>query len=125
MAANKKRARSMRCWPNQDTVSTRPRRRRTSHSGDEQMSNPAQSAHGNVGFPEGPAHGEQHEGTSSPSVTAARVKSEIANHPLAAGYDDSQSRFRSEEHTSELQSPVHLVCRLLLEKKNSLISPST
>src|SRR5690348_17840826 len=26
---------------------------------------------------------------------------------------------RSEEHTSELQSPVHLVCRLLLEKKNS------
>src|SRR5438876_12214998 len=27
-------------------------------------------------------------------------------------------RPRSEEHTSELQSPVHLVCRLLLEKKN-------
>src|SRR5690348_18215660 len=29
---------------------------------------------------------------------------------------------RSEEHTSELQSPVHLVCRLLLEKKNNKIS---
>src|SRR6266581_7066305 len=28
---------------------------------------------------------------------------------------------RSEEHTSELQSPVHLVCRLLLEKKNHMI----
>src|SRR5207244_5860192 len=28
-------------------------------------------------------------------------------------------RVRSEEHTSELQSPDHLVCRLLLEKKNS------
>src|SRR5207244_11397649 len=27
--------------------------------------------------------------------------------------------FRSEEHTSELQSPDHLVCRLLLEKKNT------
>src|SRR5207244_10338621 len=27
---------------------------------------------------------------------------------------------RSEEHTSELQSPDHLVCRLLLEKKNQL-----
>src|SRR4051794_41383384 len=27
------------------------------------------------------------------------------------------TRPRSEEHTSELQSPVHLVCRLLLEKK--------
>src|SRR5258708_11531705 len=26
---------------------------------------------------------------------------------------------RSEEHTSELQSPDHLVCRLLLEKKNA------
>src|SRR5437762_6540957 len=26
--------------------------------------------------------------------------------------------FRSEEHTSELQSPMYLVCRLLLEKKN-------
>src|SRR5690348_18075061 len=28
---------------------------------------------------------------------------------------------RSEEHTSELQSPVHLVCRLLLEKKKTNI----
>ena len=28
------------------------------------------------------------------------------------------SFYRSEEHTSELQSPDHLVCRLLLEKKN-------
>src|SRR5437763_11144457 len=27
---------------------------------------------------------------------------------------------RSEEHTSELQSPMYLVCRLLLEKKNNL-----
>src|SRR6266487_5326994 len=30
---------------------------------------------------------------------------------------------RSEEHTSELQSPVHLVCRLLLEKKNPITPP--
>src|SRR5438876_2064964 len=30
-----------------------------------------------------------------------------------------QSGARSEEHTSELQSPVHLVCRILLEKKNT------
>src|SRR5258708_14927384 len=34
--------------------------------------------------------------------------------PTAWGPDD---RRRSEEHTSELQSPDHLVCRLLLEKK--------
>src|SRR5256884_4470444 len=30
-----------------------------------------------------------------------------------------QSQKRSEEHTSELQSRLHLVCRLLLEKKNN------
>src|SRR5689334_23910407 len=32
-------------------------------------------------------------------------------------HDDEQRRGRSEEHTSELQSQFHLVCRLLLEKK--------
>src|SRR2546429_3183251 len=31
---------------------------------------------------------------------------------------------RSEEHTSELQSRLHLVCRLLLEKKNKIVSSS-
>src|SRR5947208_13315659 len=34
---------------------------------------------------------------------------------------DQAPRTRSEEHTSELQSPDHLVCRLLLEKKKSII----
>src|SRR5690348_18003210 len=33
------------------------------------------------------------------------------------GRENKQNTIRSEEHTSELQSPVHLVCRLLLEKK--------
>src|SRR5258708_26996197 len=33
------------------------------------------------------------------------------------GATNSSSLKRSEEHTSELQSPDHLVCRLLLEKK--------
>src|SRR5688500_19087271 len=32
----------------------------------------------------------------------------------------SASPLRSEEHTSELQSPCNLVCRLLLEKKNTV-----
>src|SRR5437879_7258199 len=31
--------------------------------------------------------------------------------------DRTDGRMRSEEHTSELQSPMYLVCRLLLEKK--------
>src|SRR2546429_7291393 len=33
------------------------------------------------------------------------------------------SNGRSEEHTSELQSRLHLVCRLLLEKKNNTLIP--
>src|SRR5256885_3293015 len=32
---------------------------------------------------------------------------------------DSRNLIRSEEHTSELQSPCNLVCRLLLEKKKT------
>src|SRR5258708_23335769 len=35
------------------------------------------------------------------------------------GRNLSARQFRSEEHTSELQSPDHLVCRLLLEKKKN------
>src|SRR5207244_13370410 len=35
--------------------------------------------------------------------------------------EESQARSRSEEHTSELQSPDHIVCRLLLEKKKKII----
>src|SRR5258708_8068749 len=37
----------------------------------------------------------------------------------------SSRRLRSEEHTSELQSPDHLVCRLLLEKKKKRIHNDT
>src|SRR5690348_17639883 len=42
--------------------------------------------------------------------------------PLAGGDVPKiyERLLRSEEHTSELQSPVHLVCRLLLEKKKRL-----
>src|SRR5258708_10950203 len=46
---------------------------------------------------------------STPSVSAMRSVSVLTDGVLA--WD------RSEEHTSELQSPDHLVCRLLLEKK--------
>src|SRR5437763_5386947 len=35
------------------------------------------------------------------------------------GHRDRRLRSRSEEHTSELQSPMYLVCRLLLEKKKT------
>src|SRR5256885_13186164 len=36
---------------------------------------------------------------------------------LVGGYSKTLAGSRSEEHTSELQSPCNLVCRLLLEKK--------
>src|SRR2546429_6175002 len=47
----------------------------------------------------------------APGAGAHRVHHAAAATPLAAS--------RSEEHTSELQSRLHLVCRLLLEKKNT------
>src|SRR5256885_10533876 len=37
--------------------------------------------------------------------------------PRATGFGAGLGSMRSEEHTSELQSPCNLVCRLLLEKK--------
>src|SRR5437870_11340588 len=44
--------------------------------------------------------------------------------PQSCPTDTKVSSIRSEEHTSELQSRVHLVCRLLLEKKKKdLLSP--
>src|SRR5258708_21829181 len=48
---------------------------------------------------------------------------QMASRSLTAGSKVRRQRFRcrSEEHTSELQSPDHLVCRLLLEKKKNNI----
>src|SRR5690348_17637663 len=48
----------------------------------------------------------------SPSNTQTRSPGRPSARPIP------NDEARSEEHTSELQSPVHLVCRLLLEKKN-------
>src|SRR5256885_7448121 len=45
------------------------------------------------------------------------VRGDVAG-PRAAGRANPQRR--SEEHTSELQSPCNLVCRLLLEKKKKI-----
>src|ERR1039457_7483948 len=49
------------------------------------------------------------------SVVSARVREDIAHR--AEDWSKDLRWTRSEEHTSELQSPCHLVCRLLLEKK--------
>src|SRR5689334_23977138 len=54
------------------------------------------------------------------SITAAVSTKIFASQPLASTSARAMrlSLDRSEEHTSELQSQFHLVCRLLLEKKN-------
>src|SRR5947208_12982458 len=56
-------------------------------------------------------------GLPSPNFTPGRS---FNVHCVASAFGviDSATHGRSEEHTSELQSPDHLVCRLLLEKKN-------
>src|SRR2546426_7491947 len=64
--------------------------------------------------------------TLFPYTTLFRSRSSIALPPFTAGWSAASPSFsraanhpavRSEEHTSELQSPCNLVCRLLLEKK--------
>src|SRR6266487_5119970 len=56
--------------------------------------------------------------TSSPNARDIATSSSITIvHLVPRAVNEA----RSEEHTSELQSPVHLVCRLLLEKKNQPI----
>src|SRR5687768_17832427 len=71
----------------------------------------------------------------SPVGTSARGAHDLtarafgpgANGPLLVVVDDAtaESTTRSEEHTSELQSRLHLVCRLLLEKKTEINVLST
>src|SRR2546429_1110424 len=57
-------------------------------------------------------------GTRAPPRTARSARSAIPRPAsLSARRSGETAARRSEEHTSELQSRLHLVCRLLLEKK--------
>src|SRR2546429_5958612 len=65
----------------------------------------------------------------SHSGSRARWPSRLDQNRLSWGsgsstYGRSPSNSRSEEHTSELQSRLHLVCRLLLEKKKKYVNKS-
>src|SRR5687768_18310187 len=59
------------------------------------------------------------QGVTTPVILLTAKSEEIDKVVgLELGADDYITKpFRSEEHTSELQSRLHLVCRLLLEKK--------
>src|SRR4051812_50002149 len=61
---------------------------------------------------------------SSPSNSSSVHSSDCASPALRSGWANQPRRTapRSEEHTSELQSHVNLVCRLLLEKKKKNIT---
>src|SRR2546426_4915192 len=54
---------------------------------------------------------------SSPRRSAGKVEKVRRRRGSSWGKISPESSVRSEEHTSELQSPCNLVCRLLLEKK--------
>src|SRR5687768_18066180 len=59
--------------------------------------------------------------TPFPYTTLFRSRDRIRGRPESAkGRFPDGWRPRSEEHTSELQSRLHLVCRLLLEKKKKI-----
>src|SRR3712207_8564256 len=57
------------------------------------------------------------------SVSDSRLASISLSAIFAAHASHDIVSSRSEEHTSELQSRQYLVCRLLLEKKNSHVTP--
>src|SRR5258708_30061253 len=61
---------------------------------------------------------------SSTAISGVRLRAILsASCPSAASPTTTWPAFsRSEEHTSELQSPDHLVCRLLLEKKKEQLA---
>src|SRR2546422_2879673 len=53
----------------------------------------------------------------SPRLVALCAQRKLRRHGRRRVEELAERRLRSEEHTSELQSRLHLVCRLLLEKK--------
>src|SRR5256885_3492339 len=56
--------------------------------------------------------------------TILTVIREVSEAVAAANGNIDLDSLRSEEHTSELQSPCNLVCRLLLEKKKTHLRPT-
>src|SRR5690348_18474802 len=64
------------------------------------------------------AEGTRHQAQRPGGGLAARARQLVVELRVLEVLQLQRQR-RSEEHTSELQSPVHLVCRLLLEKKKT------
>src|SRR5690242_20938775 len=56
----------------------------------------------------------------SNTITRTTITTVMASSIPPTARSDTRSDYRSEEHTSELQSHVNIVCRLLLEKKKTM-----
>src|ERR1041385_9443617 len=63
--------------------------------------------------------------TLFPYTTLFRSGFRRRSDPMGCRESSGNCHGRSEEHTSELQSRLHLVCRLLLEKKKNNQTPTT
>src|SRR2546425_8810266 len=70
-------------------------------------------------------HRARGAGPNTPRSGPAREAARVPEGHRAGALQLAGRGYRSEEHTSELQSLAYLVCRLLLEKKNNTESAST
>src|SRR5437764_4978722 len=95
----------MRCSSRESRIAPSPRARGLPPSGSSRFTPPRHSrdAYAPAAVPFGSQRGGALCHASSPSARS--------------GSGRDKALHRSEEHTSELQSPMYLVCRLLLEKK--------
>src|SRR5256885_11073505 len=65
--------------------------------------------------------GRQRDGYARDDLVSCPFERPVEEERLAFSRTGDGLEQRSEEHTSELQSPCNLVCRLLLEKKNNTV----
>src|SRR5689334_23741056 len=72
-----------------------------------------------------PSTGTGSAASATAQSSCSRQVTEPASRPIrpTAAVAPTTTSTRSEEHTSELQSQFHLVCRLLLEQKNNQFCP--
>src|SRR6267142_5285760 len=115
-------ARSRRAWRSRGTASRRPTGRRWRA----RRTRPRSSSSARAWFSWTGARGPRALGSSTrrPGSGRAIRRSATARRYLRRGSRSGSARGatgRSEEHTSELQSHVNIVCRLLLEKKKNNI----
>ena len=69
----------------------------------------------------GAKHGKKSQSYKARRDESKAMSKKMYKHAYGGDHSMAYESHRSEEHTSELQSPMYLVCRLLLEKKKFII----